>query len=155
MIACPLHTCHRFVRSWQPAMPRGLQRGQPLCGPPPGPHTPLPIPPCNWSCRRWSRAPVARLHRYQLTARVPFSFAGGAANNGRQSSQGAWTPPGRGPGMLSGHMISPLKRPARSADILHKRGLYLLPAPVCRPGSMGRNLAPVPAGPHSLCFPSM
>lgn len=83
-----------------------------------------------------------------MTTRVLSAFTRWAANNARQSSQGAQAPREG----LSGHTISPLKRPGLPADSTHKRGLHWLPAPLCRPGSKA-GTCPCASQASILCLP--
>lgn len=122
----------------------------------PGPIRPV-CPPhrpgCVTGAAAGGAAPAAGSHRYRLTACVPFSFARGAGNNGRQSSPGAQPPQGEALRCYRATRSHPLKG---LPSLLTERtnGAFTR----CQPPSAARGVwagtrAPVPARPCRSPFP--
>lgn len=115
---------------------------------------PLTHPACNWSC-----GGVAEFWWPDRTGisdcQCPVFLHTGTQLTMADSPHKGQVPQGRGPSMLSGLRISPLKRPTLPADISHKWGLQPLPGTVCCPGNVGRNLGPRASQSCEACpFPS-
>lgn len=119
-----------------------------------GLQAPLPIRPVTGAVAVWP-SPGGQIAQVSVTASAPFFLHTGTQLTMADSPHKGQAPPGRGPSMLSGLTISPLKRPTLPADISHKWGLQPLPGTVCCPGNVGRNLGPRASQSCKTCpFPS-
>lgn len=129
----------------------------PVAGPqlpnPTRPVRPPHRPGCVTGAAAGGAAPAAGSHRYRLTTCVPFSFAQGAGNNGRQSSPGARPPQGEAPPCYRATRSPPLKDlPSPLTE--RTNGAFTRCQPLSAAlGVWAGTRAPVPAGPRHSPFP--